>query len=185
MIGMKKSNLFVLGLVGLSFAVTGCSTAKRYIGVKRHSPDEYAVIEHAPLEMPKTYELVAPTPGAARPQEVDVEQQAQKDLFAETLGTKEQISAAEGAFLKQANAVSVDPKIRQMVDQETAEIEKSQDHLLDRILPFAPAKPGVVVDAEAEAVRIKQNQEEGKALNDGSSEPIYPKKKAPLEGFFK
>lgn len=61
--------------------LAGCENAKEELGLTRKAPDEFAVIQRAPLEMPPDYTLRPPQPGAARPQEEGAQDQAKQAVF--------------------------------------------------------------------------------------------------------
>lgn len=189
MVEMKRSKLQLMGLIGATLLVAACggNGHKKIFGMSRHSPDEFAVIERAPLQMPDSYELAAPTPGVLRPQERKVRDQARQELFAATneIEASEVATTAEQEFLKAANATDTDPNIRYEIDRETKRLVAEDDSLLDEWLYWGDVKPGAIVDAPAEAERLAKNKAEGKPLNEGETAPILPEKDAPLEGFFK
>src|SRR6185369_5402368 len=68
---------FPLALALLGLGLAGCENTKEMLGLTKRSPDEFQVVSRAPLSMPPDYSLRPPTPGAARPQEGTVQQQAE------------------------------------------------------------------------------------------------------------
>ena len=69
--------LALLGLGLLGPGLAGCQNTKEMLGLTKRSPDEFQVVSRAPLSMPPDYSLRPPTPGAPRPQEGTVQQQAE------------------------------------------------------------------------------------------------------------
>ncbi|HET6223803.1 MAG TPA: DUF3035 domain-containing protein, partial [Dongiaceae bacterium] len=68
--------------VGLLVALTGCGNQIREsLGLNKQSPDEFAVVAHAPLTLPPDFNLRPPQPGAPRPQEGTTADQARTALF--------------------------------------------------------------------------------------------------------
>ena len=68
-----------LSLLALPALTAGCSnTTREALGLTKRSPDEFQVVSNAPLSMPPDYNLRPPTPGAARPQEGTVREQAER-----------------------------------------------------------------------------------------------------------
>lgn len=153
--------------------LAACSGAKEQLGLTRSAPDEFAVVKRAPLAMPPDYTLRPPRPGAARPQEQNPSEQAQSALF----GTTSQqvydgVTGSEAVLLQQAGAGVAQPGIRQIVDQETAELEPKSKPVAEKLLGIGGGDeqpPATVVDAEAEAARLRQNAAEGKPVTEGET----------------
>jgi hypothetical protein len=138
---MKK----ILSLCASVLLLAACNSGvKESLGLERSSPDEFAVIERAPLTLPPDFDLVPPQPGAPRPQE-NVTRQA-KGLVLGSESSAEKVtsgSRAEQSLLEKAGASSADADIRTTVDnpedlppQTTAEklgITKGKDKPLDPI----------------------------------------------------
>lgn len=71
---MKK----ILALVLLTpLALGACGNVKKNLGLERNQPDEFAVVERAPLTMPPNFDLLPPQPGATGPQQADATAKAQ------------------------------------------------------------------------------------------------------------
>ena len=184
-------------------AVAGCSSTKEMLGLTKRSPDEFQVVSRAPLSMPPDYSLRPPTPGAPRPQEGTTTQQAEnivtgysKDRSTTTLqpdqipsigeGTQMTTeSAGESAFLQSASLTGVDPNIRKLVDQETAEDQDASQTFLDDLIFWrAPEPYGTVVDPVAEQKRLQENQALGQPTDTGETPIIERKKQGLFEGVF-
>jgi hypothetical protein len=191
---------FPLALAVLGLGLTGCENTKEMLGLTKRSPDEFQVVSRAPLSMPPDYSLRPPTPGAPRPQEGTVQQQAQSIVTGYStrntttlapdqippLGEGEQTtaeSAGESAFLQSAGMTGVDPNIRKLVDQETASDEDSSKSVLDDLIFWRKAEPyGTVVDPAAEQKRLQENQALGEPVDTGNTPIIERKQKALFEG---
>jgi hypothetical protein len=187
-------------------AMAGCSSTKEMLGLTKRSPDEFQVVSRAPLSMPPDYSLRPPTPGAPRPQEGTTTQQAQGIVTGNYSGNSgagtaslpaDQIpsigegtamtteSAGESAFLQSASLTGIDPNIRKLVDQETAEDEDSSTTFLDSLIFWRGPEPyGTVVDPAAEQKRLQENQALGQSTDTGETPIIERKKKGLLEGLF-
>ncbi|WP_207478074.1 DUF3035 domain-containing protein [Arenibaculum pallidiluteum] len=76
-----KLRLACLALVAL--ALTGCSGVRSMFGLDRNPPDEFRVVQRAPLEMPRQLDLPPPRPGAVRPQEGTAADQAAAVVFSQ------------------------------------------------------------------------------------------------------
>lgn len=176
---MKKTRLFLL-LAGTATLLGACEGAKEQLGLTRTAPDEFAVIKRAPLEMPPDYSLRPPRPGTARPQETATDEQAKTAIFG---GSKPQTTyktaptSAEAAFLEKAGGNYAQPNIRETVDRETAILEPNEKPVAEKLLGITglggnDEAPASVVDAKAEAQRIKHNKTEGKSVTDGETPVI-------------
>jgi hypothetical protein len=63
-----------------ALALSGCTGVKRAIGLDPTMPDEFEVVQRAPLTIPPDFDLRPPKPGAPRPQEVSADKLAREDL---------------------------------------------------------------------------------------------------------
>jgi hypothetical protein len=193
---------FPLAVALLGLGLAGCESTKEMLGLTKRSPDEFQVVSRAPLSMPPDYSLRPPTPGAPRPQEGTVQQQAQDIVTGHpdrnlTLqpdqipppgeGEPQRAAESEGetAFLQSASMGGVDPNIRKLVDQETAADEESSKSLLDSLIFWRKPEPyGKVVDPAAEEKRLQENQALGQPIDTGDTPIIVRKQKGILEGLF-
>ena len=183
----------VLGLGALALAATlsacegGIGDA---LGLGKNAPDEFAVVRSAPLTLPPDFTLRPPRPGEARPNEESVREQAKVALFNEAgaLAIDDSTAAAtqgEAAFIERAGAADVDPNIRHIVDREFSGYASEDESFIDSLLFWQEEQlPGEVVDAGAEAERLRENAEAGKPMTAGETPTIKRREKAPLEGIF-
>jgi hypothetical protein len=188
--------LLGLGLLGPGLA--GCENTKEMLGLTKRSPDEFQVVSRAPLSMPPDYSLRPPTPGAPRPQEGTVQDQAKSIVTGHSdrnLLQPDQIpppgegdaivaeSAGESSLLQSAGMGGVDPNIRKLVDEETASDEESSKSVLDDLIFWRKPEPyGTVVDPQAETKRLQENQALGAPVDTGDTPIIERKQKGLLEG---
>jgi len=184
---------FVLATAAaITVMLAGCSSIRNTFGVERGGPDEFAVVRHAPLTLPPDFNLRPPQPGVPRPQESTAQQLArtvvvgsQSGLVAGSgLGAVSPQSTGESALLHQAGADKVDPSIRDTINQETGVAQVDRSFLDSLIFWRKPEPPGDVVDASAEAARLKNNAEQGLPVTAGDTPVIKRRKKALLEGLF-
>ena len=173
-------------LISLAAMSSGCSDLRSAFGLEKHSPDEFKVVRRAPLSMPPEFGLRPPTPGAARPQERSIRQEARQTVFrgeeeettvALPQGTDEAgRTAGEVALLNKAGAAKPDPGIRRLVNQETTSLAEEDQNLVERLM-FWRDKPvyGSVVDPEKETQRIRENQSMGRPINAGATPTIERK----------
>lgn len=169
-------------------ALGACEKLKEQIGLTKSSPDEFRVVTHAPLEMPAdTSTLPEPQPGAPRPQEGTPEDAAKRTLLgpgALADGAAGQ-SAGEAALLQVAGATGSDPNIRQVVDQETTAANEAAGNPINFLIFWRDEPPpGVIVDPEKEAQRIKENAALGLPVTNGETPIIVRKEQAIFEGIF-
>lgn len=150
---MKKQILF-MALAALLLA--GCADkVKKTLGMERTAPDEFSVVERAPLTLPPDFNLMPPQDGADIPVSGDA---VAKELV---LGSESNapkaaapagMSAAENLLLQKAG--TVDPTIRQKlyVEKDAAQPETAAQKL--GLVP-SDAK-GKALDPTEEATRLKK-----------------------------
>jgi len=185
--------MVLLACATLVLASCGDST-KRALGLSRTSPDEFAVVKRAPLSQPPDFTLRPPRPGAERPGVASPREQARQTIFrAEEQGSREpgrpnagptitaapqgqvqQVSPGEAAFLARAGADSVEPDIRNKVDRDYSVLAEADLNFVQKLLNFDP-NIDEVVDAEAEARRLRENQALGRPANEGET-PLIERK---------
>lgn len=187
-------------LLALPALLGGCNnTTREALGLTKRSPDEFQVVSNAPLSMPPDYNLRPPTPGAARPQEGTVREQAERVVFGypdaggvpsrlPEIGVGEASatqSAGEASLLQSAGIAGVDPNIRQVVDAETSSDEADSQQLIDSIVFWREPDPyGTVVDPEEEQRRLQENAALGAPTTEGTTPVVERRKKGLLEGLF-
>lgn len=172
-----------------ALSLNGCSEARRALGYDKAPPDEFAVMARAPLAQPPDFTLRPPTPGAPRPQEGTVRDQARSVLVPGrtglTLGGSSGLSQGEQLILTKTGAEQVDPQIRRKVDEETTALIEADHGFTDKILFWQDKPPpGEALDASQEAKRLQQNAAVGNAPTAGSSPQIIRREKGWLEGIF-
>ena len=59
----------------------GCGQVRDALGLTKNPPDEFSVVERAPLALPPSFALRPPTPGAPRPQEPSVTDRTRDRIF--------------------------------------------------------------------------------------------------------
>lgn len=192
----------VFAVAGLAAVLGGCSGAREAIGLdKRKPPDEFQVTTRQPLSLPPNYQLRPPQPGAA-PLETAVTEQAKQTVFGKdqqpqlakgmSAGGKGDAAAVPGfqrrtpgeqALLGKAGAASADPNIRILVDRDSQQIADANKTLIDDLLFWRKdAEPGVIIDANKEADRLKANAASGRAPTEGETPTIKRKSRGILDG---
>ena len=173
----------VLALAGLS----GCGdSVKRAFGLGKAPPDEYRVVEQAPLALPPDFHLRPPASGVPRPQEEDVRDQAAEILLGPnsdaSSGNAVSRTPGELAFLNIAGATEADPGIRHIINRESGILAADDQGFVDDLMFWqSPELPGTVIDPVAEAERLNENLAEGRPVTFGETPVIARKQKALLE----
>lgn len=176
--------------VGAAIALSGCTDARRALGFEKAPPDEFQVVERAPLSMPPEFSLRPPAPGAVRPQEGSVRDQARATLAGRTTATPisaQGRSQGDLALLKKAGAEQIQPDIRMVVNKETQNIAEADKSFTDKLVFWRKPEgvgAGEQLDAGKEAQRLRENQALGRSVGDGDSPRIARRKKGMLEGIF-
>ncbi len=192
-----KSVVFRLSAAGsmvvLALAVGGCETLRGAAGLTKKAPDEFRVVSRAPLSMPSHYGLKAPRPGTARPQETKVPSMAKQIVLdSGEAGHKKKPAVGlpggnpgEIALLTRAGVDKADPKIRQLVNSESAVLADARSGLVEKLIFWRdPAPSGKAVDARKEARRLRENAALGRPVTEGETPVIQRKKRGLLEGVF-
>ncbi len=173
---MTDKKLIILCDLSTSLiALGGCSGVRNSLGLDKDSPDEFAVLTRAPLEIPSNLTLPPPQPGMPRPQETSVSVKAQKAMFGSEKEASQGVSASEDMLLQKTGADQSDPNIRATVNKETAAMSERNKPVVQKLLKLGGEKQdssATVVDAKKEYERIKKNAEEGKDITDGDTPVI-------------
>ena len=174
--------------VALPLVLSACDSAKRALGYEKMPPDEFMVVQRAPLAMPPDFGLRPPQPGSSRPQEGTTREQARKIITGQRGATPiatEGRSQGDVALLKRVGADSIQPDIRVLVNKENQSLLEADKSFADRIVFWRKAEPpGTAVDPTKETQRIRENQALGKSVSDGETPQIQRRKRAWLEGVF-
>ncbi len=171
--------VFSIVLFTLS-ACGGAGEIRKQFGIAREAPDEFVVLKRAPLDVPPPYELELPEPrrGAQRPQEFAPDVTAKASLFGEDAkreSLESTTTAADSRFLEMTGTGQTDPDIRAKVNAETAALHDRNKPVAERLLNIggdALVPSATVVDAEAEAARLRKNKEQGLAVTEGETPSI-------------
>lgn len=169
--------------------LAGCSTdLSRDFGFTRDAPDEFAVTTRAPLSMPPDYNLRPPHPGAPRPQELSPRAQAEEALTPQIALTGQPTAAQDSPgqdALVQAAGPAAPANIRAQVNNAAAAEAAQSSSFVDTLMFWrTPASPGVVVDPQKEAQRIRENAALGRSQESGDTPIIQPRQKGWLESLF-
>jgi hypothetical protein len=185
-IGLRVRPIALLALAALGLSACDNGSLRRSLGLDSRGPDEFRVVSRAPLDVPPDFGLRPPQPGAQRPNEPSVREQAKQTVFgASTPAVRvvEGRSAGESVLLRQAGAVDVDAGIRETVNRESAQLAQADRGLTDRLIFWREQPtPGTVVDPVAEQQRLRENAALGKPATEGETPIIQRKRRGILEG---
>ena len=151
-------------LAGSVIALTGCSDVGRTLGFVRDAPDEFMVTTRAPLAMPPEYTLSPPRPGTPRPQEQSERAKAEQALVPQmALGGPPTPGSPGQQALVQSAGPTAPPNIRTAIDQDPT-LNQQHEPFTDRLIFWRkPPPPGIVVDPQKEAQRLRENAALGKS----------------------
>jgi hypothetical protein len=182
---LRWSTALTLVLCAVPLAACSGDQFGRTFGFIRDAPDEFTVTTRAPLAMPPSFALPPPAPGAIRPQEQSERAKAELALVPQmALGTPTESASPGQQALVQAAGPPASPAIRTQVDQ-AARQDRPSPGLGDKLMFWrAPAKPGVVLDPEKEAQRLRENAALGQSQESGDTPIVQPKRRGWLEGIF-
>ena len=179
-----------VGALALAVALSACEGGiGDALGLGKNAPDEFTVVRSAPLTLPPDFSLRPPRPGEVRPNEEPLRDQARDALLSEAGAggdpAAESASQGEAAFIEEAGAGDVDPNIRHVVDREFSGYASEDESFVDSLIFWQDDDPpGEVVDAAAEAERLRENIEAGKPITGDETPTIRRRDKALLEGIF-
>lgn len=176
-----KPSSRLLPLVALTaplwLTACGGDTARTF-GFTRDAPDEFQVTTRAPLSMPPSLgNLPTPRPGASRPQEISIRDQAEATLAPGALlggrGTRSATSSSGEQALLAATGRAAPADIRQRIDDESLRLNAPDRNLAERLMFWRdPGQPGTPVDPEREAQRLRENAALGRQATEGETPVI-------------
>ena len=176
-----------LASLAAALALTACGGDEltRTFGLTRDAPDEFQVTTRAPLSMPPDFALRPPQPGARRPQELSMRQQAEAALVPDAVNQsagRTPLSPGEQSLV-QSSGRAAPANIRAEVDNDTA--STSDRSFTDRLMFWRSTPPqGTVVDPVREAQRLRQNAALGQATENGDTPIIQRRQPGRFLGLF-
>jgi hypothetical protein len=181
--------LTVAACCGAALLLSACgSDVKKQLGMGRNSPDEFMVVKRAPLTLPPDYNLRPPGASAAPPAS-DASNRAKAALLGkQTLPAD--IGGAEKELMTRMGVQQANPDIRSLIDKENGYIALKNKPVVDKLIFWRDDATRAdqhlgssIVDAKAEAERLKKNQAEGKPVNAGDV-PVIEKKQSTIDKIF-
>lgn len=159
----KHLRLTTLFAVLLLAACGSGENMREKLGIKSSPPDEFSVVTRAPLSVPPDYTLRPPLPGADRPNEVSVRDQARQTVFGADSGARASASATgQEDFLKKLGADQADPSIRASIDTEVKAMDEAEQPAAQKLL-FWKDKSAVgskPIDPVAEQKRLEAEKKD-------------------------
>ncbi|MEM7269643.1 MAG: DUF3035 domain-containing protein [Pseudomonadota bacterium] len=123
----------IIGLTLAAGALAACDVSTqngsvgRQLGIIQGAPDEFLIIARNPIEIPASFDLPRPTPGAPSRVEVNPLADAHAALFQRRDPiTAPTASQGEGVLLAGADAAGDNSEIRSLLDAETAPVGERQ-----------------------------------------------------------
>jgi len=119
--------------------------------------------------------LRPPRPGAPRPQEQSTADAAAQTIFGQVPNDEIVATSGEAALLSRAGGNAADPDIRRRVDSETSALFDRNKPVAEKLFGFGGDKSeasATVVDAKAEAERLKENAQAGEPVTEGETPSI-------------
>ena len=174
--------LRLLPALALAGLLAGCGGGglSRTFGFSRRSPDEFAVTTQPPLSMPPGYAIRAPEPGAPRPQTVSASAAAQA-----ALGTGGGSAAAADSPGQQALLAQAAKAAGAAIGPQVAAPPASDTSFAKRLLFGGPGTGSTqLVNAPAEAARLRHNAALGQSATSGATPTIRPASGGWLSGLF-
>jgi hypothetical protein len=169
--------------------LAGCGQdTARSLGFTRDAPDEFSVVTRAPLSLPPSLgQLPVPRPGMARPQELTGGAAGEAILApgaAYGVGASAAPSAGESALVAAAGGRSI-PNIRRQVDEESLRLEQTPRTLVDRLMFWRDTPPpGMAVDPQREAQRLRENAALGRGVDQGETAIIQRRRQGLFQSIF-
>jgi hypothetical protein len=205
--GGARPTIALLG-VGL-LAVAGCArgTVQEALGIGKRVPDEFSVVQRAPLVIPPDFDLRPPRPGEPRPQIGTPSDQARAALVGQppmpavnglavdaqpgqpALSAAQPVPAVaapvpspgQQALVTQAERSGVDPQIRTRIAQENESLAQVEQALFTRVMNWRqPNTLGATVDAPAEAERLRTARAQGEPPTAGDTPTVVERRQSPL-----
>lgn len=160
-------------------ALSACNKTKQTLGLTRQEgPDEFSVMERAPLSVPPDYALRPPRAGTFEGNNVPAQAQARRIILgSETEGdtAPAAASSATDLVLQKAGADQAQPNIRATLDKETTVLSTQNKTVAEKLLFFTKDKGPAVTPAE----KLDAREEAQKLNRAGINAPTPGKMKQP------
>ena len=151
---------------------------REMLGMGKQVPDEYLVVERAPLTLPPNFDLRPPRPGAVGTQYVDLRNQAERILRnlsddPPSNASERAISEGEIARLTDAGALNVDSEVRALMDGDNGNRVAEDQRFVDDLMFWqGDDASALIVAPVAEAERLRINAAAGLPVTYGNTPTI-------------
>jgi len=166
---MKIVTSTILMISAFGLVLGGCASTSKATGSSRVGPDEFRVLTKAPLEIPPEYNVIPPRPGDQRPQDLAASQAVRIAMLGG--GGSSAATLGEQALIAQARGDLTDSSIRAQLDAETNRQVAKSSSFTDRVLFWRDGdtyiEEGTMLDADAEAERLRREQSAASATGGG------------------
>jgi Protein of unknown function (DUF3035) len=183
----------LLSLAALApIALSGCSQIKTAIGTQKVVPNEFDVVQNAPLAIPPDFALRPPRPGTAPTQSIPASTEAKETIF--RAGDQQgglpapagQRSVGETDLLQAAGAANAAPDIRDVVNQESTGAQPFNTNFVDDLIfwrdPNKKEEQKGLLDPVKEAERLRQKNAGAATVASQFSSPPTIERKSDIEG---
>lgn len=182
---MKTRFLTTATLIAATVAIAACSLDSRrggslreQLGVAQGAPDEFLIIARAPIEVPATFDLPRPQPGAPSRVDVDPAADAHNALFLRPDPVRlDAASGGEQVLLSGANADGDNSTVREVLAEEEGP-EINENYGLTSLFGYrVPARLGAASEDLDSVTEVEELR------NKGYLTPSAPPKPESERGF--
>ncbi|MGH6990550.1 MAG: DUF3035 domain-containing protein [Stellaceae bacterium] len=176
----------------MPLVLSGCNGFRAALGLQKDVPNEFDIVNNAPLAVPPDFNLRPPQPGAPPSQRVSSTVEAKETIFRAGGGTgplpstDDQLTTGERDLLVQAGAQKTPPNIRRLVNQEADSTHPFGNGFVDRLIFWRHPKAndkGVLNPVKEEARLRREKAAQTTVSTQFSSQPTI-EQKSESGGFF-
>jgi DUF3035 family protein len=176
-----SASMKVAAIACAGFVLVGCQALRQALGIHKSSPNEFAVVSHAPLVVPPDLTLRPPRPGALPRFEYEASEEGKRALFPQTAALPPAqknagYSDTEILVLRKSNALDSDSGVRGTLASETGLDAKVPQAA--KTIPVSPkpsglrvANLGTVIGAKEIAQPVLRFAEDGAPAAPSTPEP--------------
>ena len=174
-------NVTTVALLVGWLAACSLQGTREMLGMGKQVPDEYLVVEHAPLSLPPNFDLRPPRPGVAGAQYVDLRKRAERilrNLSSDSPPSTSERTISEGeiALLTGAGALNIDSKVRALINGDNGNYVAEDERFVDDLMFWqGDDESALIVDPVAEAKRLRVNAAAGLPVTYGNTPTIQRK----------
>ncbi|MCF6293699.1 MAG: DUF3035 domain-containing protein [Robiginitomaculum sp.] len=167
---MKIVTSTILMISAFGLVLGGCASMSQATGSSKAGPDEFRVLTKAQWEIPPEYNIIPPRPGEQRPQDLAASQAVRIAMLGGD-GSATAATLGEQALIAKARGDLTDSSIRAQIDAETNRQVAKNSSFTDRVLFWRDGdtyiEEGTMLDADAEAERLRREQSAESATGGG------------------